>query len=156
MCNERGFGHHHLHGCFPFAGKELSKMMHGIGRHIHECMDRFGTWVPYNLEETEDGYLYTVPLSGRTKEDVKVSLIGNSLNIKATKPKIDEREKAEKKQEHPFLKYFFKFVDVDMDIPLPANANLDLIKSVMANGLLRIKVGKKPSKNIDIGTEGNN
>ena len=93
------------------------------------------------------------------KEDVNVSLIGNSLNIKAAEPKTDEKETSEdktKEYRHPFLKYFFTFIDVDMDIPLPADADLDSIKSIMSNGVLKIKFGKKPSRNIDINTEGNN
>jgi HSP20 family molecular chaperone IbpA len=43
-----------------------------------------------------------------------------------------------------------------MDIELHENADLDSIKSVMANGLLRIKVGKKPAKKVDIKTDENN
>ena len=85
------------------------------------------------------------------------ALIGNNLNIKASRPKTDGEPKEESDQpENPFLKFFFKFIDVDMDIPLPANADLDSIKSVMANGLLKVKVGKKPSKNIDINDAENN
>ena len=42
-----------------------------------------------------------------------------------------------------------------MDIPLPADADENSITSKMANGLLRIRVGKKPAKPIDI-NEGNN
>ena len=159
MCHGKGSEHHFGHGCFPFAGKDFPHMMKRIGRHIHECMGRFGSWVPYNLEKLETGYLIVVPLPGRTKEDVNVSLIGNSLNIKAAKPKTDEKETSEEKTKehrHPFLKYFFTFIDVDMDIVLPADADLDSIKSIMSNGVLKIKLGKKPSRNIDVNNEGNN
>jgi HSP20 family molecular chaperone IbpA len=43
-----------------------------------------------------------------------------------------------------------------MDIPLPADANEDSIVSKMANGLLRIRIGKKPAKPININEEGSN
>ena len=158
MCHGKGAGHQHQHWCGPGAfAHGFPHFMRKIARHIDECMGRFGSWVPYNLEDREDGYLITVPLPGRTKEDVTVSLIGNSLNIKASKPKTEGEAKDESGQpRHPFLRFFFTFIDVDMDIPLPANADVDSIKSVMANGLLKVKIGKKPSKKIDINEAGNN
>lgn len=156
MCHTKGGKHQNwcgpgafTHGFPHFMGK--------IARHVEECMGKFGSMVPYNLEDREEGYLITVPLPGRTKEDVTVSLIGNSLNVKASKPKSEGETKEESAHaRHPFLRFFFTFIDVDMDIPLPANADLDSIKSVMANGLLKVKVGKKPSKKIDINDAGNN
>ena len=156
MCHTKGGKHQNwcgpgafTHGFPHFMGK--------IARHVEECMGKFGSMVPYNLEDREEGYFITVPIPGRTKEDVTASLIGNSLNVKASKPKTEGETKDESGQfRHPFLRFFFTFIDVDMDIPLPANADLDSIKSVMANGLLKVKVGKKPSKKIDINDAGNN
>ena len=158
MCHGKGvkFEHGHEWGPFPFM-RGIPQVMRRFAHHMEECMGRVGSWIPYNLESREDGYVITVPLPGRTKEDVSVSLIGNSLNIKAKKPKTDGVTTEESGQtQHPFMRFFFKFIDVDMDIPLPANADLDSIKSVMANGLLKVKVGKKPSKRIDINDAGNN
>lgn len=158
MCHGKGVGHQHGHGCGPMPFmRGIPHMMKQFAHHMEGCMGRAGSWIPYNLERREDGYVITVPIPGRTKEDVSVSLIGNNLNIKASKPKTDGEPKEESGEpENPFLKFFFKFIDVDMDIPLPANADLDSIKSVMANGLLKVKVGKKPSKNIDINDAENN
>ncbi len=156
MCHVKGARHQHWCGPFPF-GQGFPHFMRKIARHVDECMGKFGSFVPYNIKDREDGYLITVPLPGRAKEDVTVSLIGNCLNIKASKPKTEGESKDESGQlKHPFLRFFFTFIDVDMDIPLPANADLDSIKSVMANGLLKVKVGKKPSKKIDINDAGNN
>ena len=50
----------------------------------------------------------------------------------------------------PFSWKGFAFVEVNMDISLPVDANADTLTSKMANGLLKISVGKKPAKNIDI------
>ena len=155
MCNEKGHGPHMGHGCFPFGGKDINQMIHKFGRHMKDCMGRLGSWVPYNIHKEEDGYLITLPLPGRSKESVNVSLIGNCLNVKASKLKNTEDAKEEtEKSGFPFLRHLFSFIDVDMDINLPADADLDSIKSIMTNGLLRIKIGKKPSKTIN--TEENN
>jgi len=144
------------HGSFPFA-KFVPHIMRHISRHMEECWGKAGSWVPHNVEDSGDYYLVTVPLPGRTKEEVNVSLIGNNLNIKAGKPKGDDTEKDMPKGSHsPFHRCFFSFIEVDMDIPLAANADLDSIKSVMANGLLKVKIGKKPSKKIDVNDASNN
>ncbi|MFX0186291.1 MAG: Hsp20/alpha crystallin family protein [Candidatus Hodarchaeota archaeon] len=157
MCYGKGVSSHARHGCMPFGGKDFHQLMHKFGRHMKECFGRIGSWVPYNLEKTEGGYLITVPLPGRSMEDVNVSLIGNCLNVKASKPKNVKEPKEEKeKQGIPFLRHFFSFIDVDLDIELPADADLDSIKSIMTNGLLKVKIGRKPSKTININTEENN
>lgn len=156
MCHTTGGKNQHWSGPGAFA-QGFPHFMGKIARHVEECMGKFGSWVPYNLEDREEGYLITVPLPGRKKEDVTVSLIGNSLNVKASRPKIEGGTKDDSGHRgHPFLRFFFTFIDVDMDIPLPANADLDSIKSVMTNGLLKVKVGKKPSKKIDVNDAENN
>jgi len=159
----RGPGRHRGHhgrrgmaGCFPFD----PQMMHKMKKMAKHFMRGFmGNQIPYNLEDLGDSYLITVPLAGRTKEDVKVSLLTNHLNIKAEKPKIPEREKLKEKPEEegsaneccsPSFGRGFTFIDVNMDIPIPADTDTETIVSKMANGLLKITFGKKPAKKIDI------
>lgn len=156
MCHTKSSHYHHA--CGPFSHAQgFAPFMRKFFKHVDECMCKFGSWIPYNLEDREEGYLITIPLPGRAKEDVTVSLIGNNLNVKASKPKTEGEPKEESKQTRPpFMRFFFKFIEVDMDIPLPANADLDSIKSVMANGLLKVKIGKKPSKKIDVNDVGSN
>ncbi len=152
-------GHHGrkgMAGCFPFD----PQMMHKMKKMAKHFMRGFmGNQIPYNLEDLGDSYLITVPLAGRTKEDVKVSLLTNHLNIKAEKPKIPEREKLKEKPEEegsvneccsPSFGRGFTFIDVNMDIPIPADTDTETIVSKMANGLLKITFGKKPAKKIDI------
>jgi HSP20 family molecular chaperone IbpA len=134
--------------------------MHKMKKMAHHFMRGFmGSHIPYNLEDLGETYLITVPLAGRTKQEVKVSLINKHLNIKAEKPKITEREKVEEEPEEeggshegfgPFFWKGFTFIEVNMDIALPADADTDTIVSKMANGLLKITFGKKPAKKIDV------
>lgn len=158
MCDER----HHEHGykgfagCFNFSPQDIAKMRRMARHFMHGFL---GSHIPFNVEDLGDSYLITVPLAGRTKEDVKVSLINTNLNIKADKPKIPEREQIKEKPKEkestqdfcpPFFRKGFTFIDVDMDIPLPVDADTDTLISKMANGLLKITMSKKPAKNIDI------
>ena len=146
-------------GCFPFSPEQMHKMKNMAKHFMHGFMEGHGSHIPHNIEDIGENYLITVPLAGRTKEDVKVALINNYLNIKAAKPKIPESENVEKKPEgevsnenccSPQFSKSFTFIDVDMDISLPVDADADSIVSKMANGLLKITVGKKPAKNINI------
>lgn len=167
MCQEPGSGpecrpHMKFHACGPFGHKDFQGMAQMFKHHIGQCMKHLSGWIPYNLEDQGTSYLITIPIPGRTKEEVTVNLINKTLNIKATKPKeikeAEEKSKESKDQEEgfPWMRKFFTFIDVDMDIPLPAEANEAEIKSAMANGVLKIRIGKNPPKNINIGDNVNN
>ena len=155
----KGHGPGHMHGsCMPFNfnPRDIAKMK----QMAHQFMGSFmgGDYIHHNMEDLGSEYLITVPLPGRTKEDVKVSLINKHLNIKANKPKVPEHEKSTeepKKEGFPFMFKGFRFIDVNMDVPLPVDANEDKITSKMTNGLLRVIIGKKPAKPIDITDEPN-
>jgi len=154
----KGHGRGQMHGCMPFNfnPRDIAKMKNMA----HQFMGSFmGDYIHHNLEDLGSEYLITVPLPGRTKDDVKVSLINKHLNIKANKPKVPEHEKSTeepKKEGFPFMFKGFRFIDVNMDVPLPADADEDKITSKMTNGLLRVIIGKKPAKPIDITDEPNN
>ena len=65
----------------------------------------------------------------------------------------EEPEAEEKAVEECCMPFFwrgFSFINLDMDIPLPVDADTGTLVSKMANGLLKITMGKKPAKNIDI------
>ena len=156
MCNEKYHGPKGFAGCFQFGPHDVAKMKRMAKHFMHGFM---GKHIPFNVEDLGDSYLITVPLAGRTKEEVKVSLINNHLNIKAEKPKIPERENLKEKPEEeksaqdwcmPFFRKGFTFIDVNMDIPLPIDADADTLVSKMSNGLLKITMGKKPAKKIEI------
>ena len=156
MCNEKHHGTRVYAGGCSFGPQDIAKMKRMAKHFMHGFM---GSHIPYNIEDVGDSYLITVPLVGRTKEEVKVSLINKHLNIKAEKPRIPERENLKEKSEEeksaqdwcmPFLGRGFKFIDVDTDIPLPIDADTETLVSKMANGLLKITMRKKPAKKIDI------
>ena len=168
MCNEYGHGpeHKHSHGCYPKAfvgcmpfGRHGPMQLKGnLFKHLKGCLQGFVSNILYNIEDLGENYLITVLLPGRTKDDVKVSLINGYINVKAPKPKLAKKAnetEVETEDIHSFLRKTFIFIDVDMDIPLPPGADADVIKSAMSNGLLKIKVGKKPAKNIDVSDENN-
>ena len=167
MCEEKNFDprsmHHHVHpGQFCCSPKDIARIKHMAGGFIKGFMNQMGSFVPHNIDDLGTEYLITIPLPGRTKENVKVSLINKNINVEAKKPDVPEKEVKEEKSAQdcfcgtPFPMGGFKFIDVNMDIPLPADADENSVSSKMANGLLRITVVKKPAKNINISEEENN
>jgi len=155
MHNDKNYGPRHMHGCMPFNPRDIAKMK----RMAHQFMGGFmGDYIHHNIEDLGSEYLIIVPLPGRVKDDVTVSLINKHLNIKANKPKVPEHEKVTeepRKQGFPFMFKGFTFIDVNMDVPLPADAD----ENKMTNGLLRVIIGKLPqpvAKPIDISEEPNN
>ena len=157
MCDENFCGPGVYAGHFHFGPRDVAKMKHMAGRFMPGFMRGFGSYIPYNIEDLGDKYLILVPLPGRSKEDVKVSLLNKHLNVSAKKPKIAEKE-GEKEEDKPKADYCcfpfegkgFTFIDVNMDIPLPADADETTINSKMANGLLKVEMVKKPAKEINI------
>jgi len=142
MCDDRNFGPRMMHGCIPINPRDIAKMK----RMAHHFMrDFMGGYIHHNIEDLGS--------------DVKVSLINKHLNVTASKPKVPEHEKNKEKSEKqgfPFAFRGFTFTDVNMDIPLPADADENTISSKLTNGLLRITIGKKLAKKIDINEEQNN
>jgi HSP20 family molecular chaperone IbpA len=149
-----------MYDCHPGGSKTLAGIGKMAGHFMKQFMGQCGCAIPHNIEDLGDKYLITVPLPGRSKDEVKVSLVDKTLKIKAEKPKIPEQEGGEpKEKEHPpfhFPWFGFRFIEVDMAVPLPPDADENTIDSKMANGLLRITIQKKPAKNIDVKDNGGN
>jgi HSP20 family molecular chaperone IbpA len=165
MCDEKKYDprrmHHYApHGQFCFSPKDVARMKNVAGQFIKGFMHQMGSYIPYNIDDLGTEYLIIVPLPGRTKEDVKVSLINKNINVEAKKPKISEKEEKDVKEKEEeccgFPTRGFRFIDVNMDIPLPVDADENSVSSKMGNGLLKIQVTKKPAKNININEEENN
>ncbi|MFW9901105.1 MAG: Hsp20/alpha crystallin family protein [Candidatus Thorarchaeota archaeon] len=156
MCDYHHYIPKDFAGYFQFGPKDIAKMKRMARHFMHGFM---GSHLPYNVEDLGDSYLIIIPLAGRTKEEVKVSLLNKHINIRAEKPKISEKKDSNEKPDDkkpvddwcgPFFRRSFSFIEVNMDIPLPADADTDTLVSKMANGLLKITMRKKPAKNIDI------
>ncbi|MHA1688530.1 MAG: Hsp20/alpha crystallin family protein [Promethearchaeota archaeon] len=158
---KNGFNWHHHRSPPPpppfshFFGKGLSELIGGLMFHVGECMEWFKGWIPHDIEEAEGYYVIKVPLPGFTKEDVQVSLINGNINITASKPYEESGEEWKTKEQEKIPRIFRGLMDfwerpINVDIPLPADANPESIKSVLKNGLLKIKIDKKPPKKIDV------
>ncbi|MCM1001820.1 Hsp20/alpha crystallin family protein [Wolbachia pipientis] len=96
--------------------------------------------------ETEENYCLSMELPGIPKEDVDISVSGDSLIVKGEK-KYDNESK-EKRYYHRERYYGFFY----RSIQFPPNADVDKIFAKFSNGVLHVSIPKseKHTKKIDI------
>lgn len=86
----------------------------------------------YHLEKEDDHYVLELPVPGLTREDIKVKLVKNNLNVKI--------ETNDSRWTSPINKVF----------GLPDEADRKGIKASVENGVLLINIPKKKDLENDI------
>ncbi|KAJ4974471.1 hypothetical protein NE237_007645 [Protea cynaroides] len=95
-------------------------------------------------KETPEAHIFKVDVPGLKKDEVKVEVVGDVLQIRAER----KREKEEKNSrwhrlERSFGKLFRRF-------KLPDNSKTQQVKANMENGVLTVSVPKKDPKKPDV------
>lgn len=93
-----------------------------------------------DIKETPTDILITAELPGVEKEDVEVTLEGNSLRLRGEK-KSEQEEKV--KGSYRFERFYGSFERV---IPLPASVQAHKVEALMKKGVLTIKLPKIESE----------
>lgn len=97
-------------------------------------------WTPAaNLTETENDYLITAELPGVRKDDVKVTVDEDLITISGERR--NEREHKDEKQ-HRIECSYGSFA---RSFRLPEDADLAAISAESSNGMLKVRVPKKPA-----------
>jgi HSP20 family protein len=98
------------------------------------------TWTPLaNISETETDYLIKAELPEVSKEDVKVAVDENVMTISG-----ERRKEAEHKDEkvHRIESFYGSF---SRSFRLPEDAEITAIQAESRNGVLKVRVPKKPA-----------
>lgn len=100
--------------------------------------DRMISRVPAaNISETEDHYHVEIAAPGLKKEDFKLNLERNVLNISV------EKRKEEKQEERNFSKREYSYSSFVRSFTLPESANENGIQATYNNGILTIDIPKR-------------
>ena len=91
-----------------------------------------------DVKETKDGFVLSADLPGVKESDIHVSVDGSVLTISGHR---DEEHRTDEEQYHAVERTHGSF---SRSYELPETANLDGIKAELKNGVLTVKVGKKP------------
>jgi len=89
-----------------------------------------------DLSETDDEYRVKVDLPGISKDDMSISIVGNSIVIKGEK----KQEKKEEKENYHYIERSYGSFKRVIDLPVDIDA--DKILAEFENGVLDIKVPK--------------
>jgi HSP20 family protein len=101
-----------------------------------------------DVQETDTDVIVTVELPGVTKEDIKLHVTSDRVEIKAEK-----KEEAEKEEEG-YRAYRKRYAGFYRQVPLPQQIEPDHAKATYKNGVLEITLPKKEvTKSTDIKIE---
>jgi len=100
--------------------------------------DRLVTRVPAaNISETEDHFHVELAAPGLKKEDFKISLERNVLNVS-----VEQRSDDQTVQQH-YSKREFSYSSFVRSFTLPDSANADAIEAAYVNGILKLDIAKR-------------
>jgi HSP20 family protein len=95
-----------------------------------------------DFRENEEEFLVYVEIPGVDKEDIKLDINNEAIEIKAEKRQVKNKEDIEK-GEYSYSKSYTGFA---RRIEMPEDADLSKIDAEYKNGVLRIVIGKKKIK----------
>lgn len=90
-----------------------------------------------DFREDEDEFIINVELPGIEKEDIKLDIVNQGIEIRA------EKKKEVEKKEGKLFEHSKSFIGFSRYVALPENADLDKVDAIYKNGVLEVKVSKK-------------
>jgi HSP20 family molecular chaperone IbpA len=151
--------HHH-----PHKGHHYNKCggKHFVGgacgptfdpKFIHMMMSKWQNYMPYDLEETKNEYIVTMPLPGFEVKDIEVSVRGSEILIEARKEKepiaegVDQPIKLEKQASWILNR------PISVKIAVQSGIDPEKVKARLKLGVLKVSFTKLPKTTIDIDEE---
>ena len=155
-----GAEHNHC-GCGPevfqvafekFGGSEM----------LNRVWQSWDTFMPYDLSQTKEEYIVTMPLPGFDVKEIQVSVKGSNILIEANKPEIkknNSQPNGEKTQEpNPtepetvvsIGRIFWDKHHIEVNIPVKEEINPENVKAKLTRGLLTVRFQKKPGTHIKV------
>jgi HSP20 family protein len=109
----------------------------GFGPAARELPTTAGGWSPeVDVEETDDGYIFHVELSGVKPEDIMVSVEDGVLTL------AGERRFYEEKEAEGFRRVERRFGSFHRAMRLPTKVDPEAIEARCSNGVLEVSVPK--------------
>jgi HSP20 family protein len=90
------------------------------------------------VKETKDALVFTVDLPGVKPDEVDINVTGNRLTLSG------KREEEERDESDRFFAYERSYGSFSRSFTLPPGADPDSVKAEFDNGVLSIKVAKRP------------
>jgi HSP20 family protein len=131
--------------------KSMNQLMHekpvkGILQSIDDFFRQPHSTFHVDLYETDNEYVVTAELPGIKKDQISIDVIDNTLTISAEKTNVSSEvnEIAKTHRQRTSMQRFSR------TIPFSQPINEKKMRASYRDGLLEIKIAKKPGKKIDI------
>jgi HSP20 family protein len=92
------------------------------------------------VKEAKDCYVFKADLPGVKEEDVEISVLGNRITISG------KREEEEKHEDERYFACERRYGSFMRSFTLPEGVNTDDVKAEFDNGVLLVKVAKRPEQ----------
>jgi len=132
-----------------------------IGKDIlREVMENLGgccgSSTPYDLAETDDEYILTMPLPGYYAKDISVSVKGSDVLVEAERKAEATKEEAPTQSEskpRPIIsmgEYTWNRPRIETRIPVKDEIDAENVKARLDRGILTVRFKKKPAAKIAV------
>lgn len=123
---------------------DMVSMYDRINRFFEDSFRDYGdesesltSWCPAaDIYETDDDYVFKLEVPGIPKDDIKIDLQNNTLNIKGERK---EDKEVKKENFHRVESYCGSF---SRSFALPRNVDVNKINAVMKDGILELRIAK--------------
>jgi HSP20 family protein len=95
-------------------------------------------FVPFDVKETADAYVFRADLPGVAEEQVEIQLTGNRLTISGN------REEEKREENERFFSYERSHGTFTRLFTLPEGIDAENVQADLKNGVLEVRVPKKP------------
>ena len=120
---------------------------------MHMMMSKWQNYMPYDLEETKNEYIVTMPLPGLEVKNIEVSVRGSEILIEAKK----EQKPIEEGVEQPInLEKQASWIlnrPISVKIAVQSAIDPEKVKARLKLGVLTVNFTKLPKTTIDIDEE---
>jgi len=147
---------HRYGGCIPpvHLGLAFGKdILREVMQHLGDCSCMP---TPYDLAETDDEYLLTMPLPGYEAKDITVSVKGTDVLVeaerKADAPK-EETPAPTTSKPRPIIsmgEYTWNRPRIEAKIPVKDEIDAENVKARLDRGILTVRFKKKPAAKIAV------
>jgi HSP20 family molecular chaperone IbpA len=129
---------------------------------LNRIWQKWDTMMPYDLSQTKEEYIVTMPLPGFDVKEIQVSVKGSNILIEANKveAKKDESSNTEDKKVDTSTaepetvvsigRLFWDKPHVEVNIPVKEEIDPGHVKAKLSRGLLSVRFQKKPSTKINV------
>jgi HSP20 family protein len=100
-------------------------------------MDKIMSVPAVNVTENKDQYNVSLAAPGLKKEDFKIDIEGNMLNISS-----EQEEKSEEKEEK-FTRKEYSYTSFSRSFTIPEDVKMEAIQANYADGVLNIRLPRK-------------